>query len=211
MIAAIERPAERILLHNVSWHVYESLLNDAGERHIRFTYDQGDLEIMTLSLGHENAGEWIGRLIAFLAYELKFPLCSGGSTTFKASLRKKGLEPDKSYWIRHAGTMRGKSEWRDTDPPPDVVVEVVISRSSLNRLGIYAALKVPEIWRFDGQTFKVLRLAAGDKYRAATKSGVFAGLSLKGFAEFVQRLGGTDETLLLEEFRLWVRDHVLAK
>jgi Uma2 family endonuclease len=209
MIAAIERPAERMLLHNVSWHVYESLLNEAGERHIRFTYDDGDLEIMTLSLAHENAGEWIGRLIVFLTFELKYPLFSGGSTTFKASLRKKGLEPDKSYWIRNADVMRGKTGWHETDPPPDIVVEVDISHSSLNRLGIYAGLKVPEIWHFNGATFKVLRLAAGGKYRTATKSGVFPALSLKAFVPFVHKLGGVDENVLLEEFRQWVRDNVL--
>jgi hypothetical protein len=36
-------------LEGVSWGEYESLLEQAGERPIRLTYDNGRLEIMTLS------------------------------------------------------------------------------------------------------------------------------------------------------------------
>ena len=39
----------------------------------------------------------------------------------------------------------------DVAPPPDLAVEVEISRKALNSLNIYAALGVPEIWRFDGE------------------------------------------------------------
>jgi Uma2 family endonuclease len=46
--------------------------------------------------------------------------------------------------------MRGKTELDlRTDPPPDLVLEVDVSRSSLNRLGIYAALKVAEVWMLE--------------------------------------------------------------
>ncbi len=91
MIAVSEKSPPGVLLNNISWKTYESLLRDMGEIHLRLTYDDGDLEIMTLSFGHENAGAWIGRLIFFLALETKLPLCSGGSTTLKTFLRKKGL------------------------------------------------------------------------------------------------------------------------
>ena len=38
------------------------------------------------------------------------------------------------------------------DPPPDLVIEVDITRSSLDKLSIYAALRVPEVWRYtDGE------------------------------------------------------------
>src|SRR6185312_2381520 len=146
MVATRDTAEQRIVLHNISWPAYEALSADVGASHIRLTYDEGDLEIMTLSFGHENAGEWLGRLIFFLALELQIALCSGGSTTLKAALLKKGLEPDKSFWIKDERAMRGKKEWNPlVDPPPDLVVEVDISRSVLDRLAIYAALAVPEI------------------------------------------------------------------
>ena len=50
---------EYVLLHGVRWSTYVALLEDMGDRHIRLTYDNGDLEIMTLSPRHE----WSKRLL----------------------------------------------------------------------------------------------------------------------------------------------------
>lgn len=206
MIAAKERFEQRFVLHAVSWEGYETLLREIGDRHLRLTYDNGDLEFMTLSFGHENAGEWIGRLIFFLAIEWSLAICSGGSTTLKKAIRKKGLEPDKCFWIEHESAVRGKKEWdADTDPPPDLVVEVDISRSSLNRLSIYAALGVPEIWHFDGQSFRVMTLSSAGEYVERSKSRAFRSLPVKKLARFVTRLGELDEVTLIQEFRDWIR------
>ena len=87
MIAVRERAEQHFVLHSVSWDGYETLLREIGDRHLRMTYDNGDLEFMTLSLGHENAGEWIGRLIFFLAVQWRVPIFSGGSTTLKKAIR----------------------------------------------------------------------------------------------------------------------------
>jgi len=38
-----------------------------------------------------------------------------------------------------------------TDPPPDLVVEVDITHPSLDKFPIYASLRVPEVWRHDGE------------------------------------------------------------
>jgi Uma2 family endonuclease len=212
MIAVVDEPREHLLLSNVSWETYERLLDDIGASHYRLTFDEGELEIMTLSFGHENVGRWIGRLIFFLALELNQPLCSGGSTTLKQGLRKKGLEPDECFWIEHEHQMRGKKEWNAlTDPPPDLGVEIDITRSSLDRLGIYAALRVPEIWRYDGHALKVLVLGANGKYRARSKSAAFPLLPLGGFAQFVAKLGSANEVRLIREFTDWLRTEVVTK
>jgi Uma2 family endonuclease len=214
MIATIEPPVDRVLLHDVSWNTYESLLADAyaNHSHVRFTYDEGDLEIMTLSFGHENIGRWIGRLIDELTMELDIPLRGGGSTTLRSSLRKKGLEADESFWIANELAMRGKDEWNvATDPPPDLVVEVDITNSSLNRFGIYAALRVPEIWHFDGSAFSVFVLSANEKYRRAAKSRAFPNLPIKPFAGFIRDVKTSNETALLKSFRRWLRKNVIER
>lgn len=212
MIGVPDKPLEHIVLSNVSWKTFEKLLNEMGESHYRVTYDEGDLEFMTLSFGHENWGEWIGRLIFFIALECGLPLSSGGSTTLKKSARKKGLEPDKCFWLKHEKEMRGKKEWSTLgDPPPDLAVEIDITRSWLDREGIYAALGVPEIWNFDGSTFRVLVLGANGKYREKSKSLAFPWLPIDGFAQFVTMLGGTDEVSLIRKFTEWLRTHIVPK
>ena len=198
---------QQMLLSGISWGTFERILDEIGERHLRVTYDNGELEFMTLSFEHENYSRWISRLIFFVALEWNVPLASGGSTTLKRSLRRKGLEADECFWIQHEAAMRGKKRWRPRrDPPPDLAVEIDISSSWLDRLAIYAALHVPEIWRFDGKKLKLLILdAKAGKYRPRKVSVAFPELPMDGFVRFVCRLGGKDEVALIREFTAWLR------
>ena len=63
----------------------------------------------------------------------------------------RGLAPDECYYIANAPQVAGRDHIDlRTDPPPDLAIEVDVTSSSLNRMGIYAALAVPEVWRLDG-------------------------------------------------------------
>jgi len=212
MVAIIESPPEHMVLRNISWEAFERILEDIGETHHRLTYQDGDLEFMTISLEHDSYGRWIGRLIFFVAFEMKLALRTGGSTTLKKALRKVGLEPGECFWIKHELQMRGQKQWNaHTNPPPDLAVEVDISSSWLDRLEIYAALGVPEIWRFDGETLKVLVLGASGKYRERTKSLAFPTLPMDGFSRFIKKLDNAEEVALIQEFTEWLRSDVVGK
>src|SRR6266542_3916512 len=103
---------------------------------------------MTLFCEHESLGHFLGRLAVTLTEELNLPLKEGGSTTLRRKRKQKGIESDNCYWIAHEAQVRGKKVIRlRFDPPPDLALEVDVSRSSMNRMGIYASLKVPEVWR----------------------------------------------------------------
>jgi Uma2 family endonuclease len=198
-----------VLLENISWETYEALLEEIGEQQIRLTYDDGRLEIMTMSLGHEGFGCWIGRLIYSLTLELDIPIKSGGSTTLKRKFKKKGLEPDECYWIQNEEVMRGKQEFDiKTDPPPDLAVEVDKASSSLDRMPIYAALKVPELWRFDGERLRVYRLQK-DKYRETKRSPTFPFLPLDKMTEFILQSTEQEENNLLRAFVRWIREDIV--
>jgi len=212
MVAILETPQEHMVFRNISWEAFERILDDVGETHHRVTYQDGDLEFMTISLEHDGYGRWIGRLIGLVTFELKLPLKAGGSTTLKRALKKVGLEPDECFWITHASEVRGKKKWNSlTDPPPDLAVEIDISTSWLDRLEIYAALKVPEVWRFDGETLKVLILGSNGKYKERAKSVAFPMLPLDGFVRFVKLLDSDDENILIQEFTEWLRSDVVGK
>ncbi len=200
---------QRILLDNISWETYEALVDGIGERQVRITYDNGFLQIMTMSLDHESYGSCIDRMIGMLTFELDIPIRSGGSTTLKWKRKRKGLEPDKCYWIQHEEEMRGKRKFDfKVDSPPDLGVEVDISRSSLNRMPIYAAFKIPEIWRFDGEGLHVYQLQKG-KYREKKQSIAFPFLPLDKFAEFIRESAEQEETDLLRSFVQWIRSDIV--
>src|SRR5262249_24348356 len=160
----------RSLLEWVSWEAYEALLKSWADLPVRMTYDRGQLEIMAPMLSHEQFGNLIAQMIEAFTLELRIPRHSGGSTTFKREAKKRGLEPDKCYWIQNEPRMRSRKDFDPTiDPPPDLAIEVDITSSSLDRMGIYADLGVPEVWRFDGEHLTINLLRQG-RYEQAELS-----------------------------------------
>jgi Uma2 family endonuclease len=170
----------RFLLEEVSWEAYEALLKGWRSRSKRITYDRGSLELMSPLLSHEQYGTLLGRLVVFFAFERKIPLHTGRMLTIKRESMQRGLEPDDCYWIQNEPSMRSRKDFdADSDPPPDLAIEVDINSSSLDRMSIYAALGVPEVWRFDGTAFSINLLRQGSFPRAAASTKVTAGIRLR--------------------------------
>lgn len=196
---------QHIVLDNVSWDLYEQLLSDLDGRPIRVTFDNGDLEMMAPLPLHEKWKTRLGRLIEAMSEELDIDIEPLGSTTFRREDLSKGLEPDECYYISHAASVRGKDELDLTvDPPPDLAVEVDITHRSIRREPIYAALGVPELWRFDGLHLKVLVLRDGT-YDPSPTSTVFPFLRLTEFESFLLRLDSERRPTVVRDFRSWLR------
>jgi Uma2 family endonuclease len=209
MIATFREPLPYLLVHGISWNGYETMLRELEGRRLRITYDQGAMEIMAVSLEHEFDGEILGGFVRLLTLELDIPLRSGGSTTFKDEALEKGIEPNKCWWVQNERKMRGKRRFEiNVDPPPDLSIEVEVTRSALNRMGIYAALGIPEVWRSDGQRVRVNVLTASGKYRERSESKAFPFLPMKRIQEFLKRAANEEETALMRSFAKWVREEV---
>jgi Uma2 family endonuclease len=208
IVQAVQPPAEqRFLLRNIDWPQYRALADLLNERHVRLTFDGKDLELMTISHGHERWGLLLGQFIEVLTEELDRPRQSGGSTTLNREDVERGLEPDRCYYLEHEYLVRDKDEIDlSVDPPPDLAIEIEISRSCLNRMAIYAALKVPELWRFDGSVLRVYHLTADGNYVEAQASRHFPFLPLGEVQAFLLRRGQLSETQLAKSFRPWVRE-----
>jgi len=77
-------------LHDVSWSLYEKMLEEIGDRGVFVTYDNGSLELMSPSWKHERFAELFGSLVRLIATELRLPLIGGGSTTFRSEVAGAG-------------------------------------------------------------------------------------------------------------------------
>jgi Uma2 family endonuclease len=150
----------------------------------------------------------LARLVEALCEETMIELACYGSMTMRREGLSRGLEGDESYWIEHEAIVRGRDEIDlEVDPPPDLVLEIEVSRSTMNRMAIYAALRVPEVWTWDGKTLRVWLLGADATYRESDRSRAFPFLPLAQFARFLTKKG-VGETQLLRSFRKWVRDQM---
>jgi Uma2 family endonuclease len=209
VLTAAPPSEQRFLLRNLDWSSYQAIANALGESHVRLTYDQGNLELMTLSHTHERWITLLDLFVVVLTEEMNMPRQDGGSTTFDRADLDRGLEPDRCYYLEHEPLVREKDQIDLTvDPPPDLALEIEISRSALNRMGIYAAMRVPEVWRFDGTTLRVFQLTAEGTYVAADRSRHFPLLPLTQVEAFLRRRGQIDHMNLVKSFRVWVREQI---
>ncbi|WP_066380650.1 Uma2 family endonuclease [Anabaena sp. CA = ATCC 33047] len=204
------QPEEIVHLSGISWHTYESLLNELStSRRLRLTYYRGNLEITVPSPEHESYKKVLGRFVETLAEELEVRIKPLGSTTFKQP-ELSGAEPDESFYCKNINFIKGKKRINlQQDPPPDLVIEVDITSSSKDRLTIYAEMGVPEIWRYDGQLFTINILENG-QYKVVDESLAFPNLPLTEISNFLSQVEEKDYLDLIQEFRNWVRSKITA-
>ncbi|MFN0109426.1 MAG: Uma2 family endonuclease, partial [Blastocatellia bacterium] len=143
-------PGGLAFLSDVNWDEYESLLNAVDERPaVRLTYDNGRMQIMTLSISHERLGDLFPHIIMALAVECGMNFIGIRSTTLKKQEDEKGAEADDCYYFNDYKLMgRKKKIDLSVDPPPDLAFEVDITSPSLSKFPIYASIGVPELWRY---------------------------------------------------------------
>ena len=206
MSAASVGPEQRFRLSGIDWATYVTYSDSLGPRHVRVTYDRGEMELMTLSSRHERGKHRLSRLVEALVDELQIEYVCLGSMTCRREDLERGLEPDECYWFAHEPQVRDRDDVRfPEDPPPDLALEVEISRSTIDRLGLYASLGVPEVWRWDGETLRVMLLSKKGRYGTGRHSRAFPFLPLKEFADFLTK-GSPGNVQLVREFRAWVRE-----
>jgi hypothetical protein len=208
----LPRPRGNYLrLSAVDWKMYTRLLLVFAERAgVRLAYDRGELEIIGPRETLDNERCILANLVFVLTEELGLPLMSGGSTTLRRRRLRRGIEADACFWIGNAHRMQGVRRLNlQRDPPPDLAIDVPVVRSSLNRLAIYSALGVPEVWRLVGDvlTFHVLDNAG--HHVVATASRSFSCVTPADLLVFLQRARKAgDENPVFRDFRAWVRQRL---
>jgi Uma2 family endonuclease len=207
MATTVAAPAvQRIVLHDVSWETYEHLLADHIDSSApRFTYDRGELEIVSLSTEHERANRTIALLVEEVAVEWDIDVLNVGSMTFKREDLQRGVEPDSSFYVQNEERVRGRSQIDPAvDPPPDLVIEIEITQLAIPKLPIYAEFGIREVWRFDGERVGMLQLAGG-QYRPVDSSEALPLLTAETVTEFMRLSTSLRRTEWMRQLRDWGR------
>ena len=191
---------QRVVLRSVSWETYVALTEESASGSGRKTYDQGVLEIMSPGMPHEIAKRLIGRMIETFTLCRGIEIRSSSSTTFKRSELQRGFEADESYYIQHASELRGVHEIDlSIHPPPDLVIEIDMTNSSIPKKELFAAMKIPEVWRYDGEALWMGRLY-DDNYQDLKQSVVLPGFPRELASKLLDRQVEENETLLIRSF-----------
>jgi Uma2 family endonuclease len=187
MPAVVTPVGQCVIVQGVSWDTYACLLADfADSSGTRMAYDRGTLEIMAPSFRHEQAADLLADVVKAVAEARALDVISAGSTTFKREDVERGFEPDASFYLQHAADVRGRATIDlALDAPPDVIIEIDLTHPSLDKFPIYAALGVPEVWRYDGQEMHIYR-RVDVTYTEVPASEVLPGVTSASLIQLVQ-------------------------
>jgi Uma2 family endonuclease len=206
MTTVMSPPEQRIVLENIPWDVYESILAAHQDHSVpRFTYDRGRLEIMSPCAEHEELKHLVALCVEVSAEEMGMNVRGLGSTTCRREDLQRGFEPDARFYVQNAGRIRGKTELDLTvDPPPDVVMEIDLTSPSLAKFPIFAQLGVPEVWRYYGHRGQIFR-HTGAVYVEQAESLAFPDLTAEILTGFLAESRRLDRLEWLRQVRTWVR------
>lgn len=212
MVATAPLAETRTLLKNISWQTFKIMLAEMGsERQFRLAYDNQIVEIMTPLMPHENSNRIIEGFIVVLLEEFDREFKRSGSLTLTRDDLESGGEPDSSYYIDNELLVRDQENIDlATDPPPDLVLEVEYSRPAIDKLRLYAALGIPEFWRYNGSALRIYTLTNG-QYIEVQTSPTFALVPVKEIPQFIQEARKNGENKTTRAFRAWVRQHLSAR
>ncbi len=189
----IAKPEQRIALDGVPWKTYVLLRDAIDAPHLKMTYCEGVLELMSPSEKHELNKTMTARLLELYSFLTRIPLIGYGSTTFKREATSRGVEPDECYRVSPEAKER---EF------PDIVLEVIETSPLLDKLVVYDGLEISEVWLLENGKFSVFRRKAKGGYAKTRRSAFFPALDFTLLARYVSR---TDHDAALHEFAAHVK------
>jgi len=202
-----EYSEQRVVLRNVGWDTYESLLRDLEDSSApRLTYDRGTLEIMRPV--HERHKRALEAMLDAVVAEWGIPMESLGSATFRREELARGFEPDSCFYFENAERVRGRDRLDLTvDPAPDLIVEIDMTHSSVDKFAIFQEIGVAEVWRYDGIRLSIRVLESG-RYYERDVSKVLPRLSRAAIEALMAERSDMIQSEWLQRIRLWAREQL---
>ncbi len=206
---------KRVLLPGVSWQQFEQVIAELGpERTTRLTYDRGKLEMMTPQEEHDRCHRLIESLILVVADELYLKVESRGPILLKRPDLGRAAEPDACYYLQLQRETRNLTELDLTQAiPPDLVVEVAMTKSALNKLSVYADLGIPEVWQYLTRVGEdvlkgelVIYRLENQQYVASPTSAAFPMLPAARILEFLEQSDTLGLQKALTLLRAWLAE-----
>jgi Uma2 family endonuclease len=203
-----QQAEQRVVFHDLSWENYQQILAALGnKRSSRLTYDRGTLEITRPLEEHENAVRMIEVFIRILVTELGMKIKTMGSTTLNRPDLQRSAEADDCYYIQNQPKVVGKIVDLTVDPPPDLIAEIDITHTDIDKLKLYAAMGVPEFWRYNGKVLRIYQLQQNqdqNQYLEVEDSPTFPLAIKERLYQFLEECW-TDEVEAENSFRAWVK------
>ena len=161
-----------LIISDITWTQLETIeasFQDIGG--VRFTYLDGILEIMNLSLEHEESKTTLALLLEAYMRAKSIRFYGRGSATLGSKEIGGKKEPDESYNIN------------SKKPIPDLVIEVIVSSGGIDKLELYRRIGISEVWFWQDGILTIYHLQ--ENYQLVEKSILLPNLDLKRFTKYL--------------------------
>jgi Uma2 family endonuclease len=205
----------RWVVRDVGWVDYETFVDLIPEwSPLRVAFDGKDMEIMVKGRSHEKLNRLFDHFIVAVASGPELKIKTLGELTWKRPEIDRGIEADNCHYIlpeklATAAAAEARKAAEAEYPNPDLAIEVDISPSKVDRPGIYAAMKVAELWRFDGGAFHIEQLGPDGRY-ATSSSSKFLLVTPADLDRWLLNEDSSDTVQWTNRIRSWAR-RVLKK
>ena len=151
---------------------------------------------------HERDGYLLARLIQAYTELRHIPIAGFGRTTWRSRPLAKGLDADKCFYVLSEAKVRGRDDIQlPKDPPPDLAIEIDLSRNTIDKERVYASLKIGEIWPDEDERLIVRTLQSTGEYAEVQASLNLPELPLAEVQRFMLLRYGIGETQWIRDFR----------
>jgi Uma2 family endonuclease len=170
-----------VTLENVDWELYCQLRDEEANNHVRMTYLDGTLTIMSPQYRHDGNSRRFYEVVTTVAGAWEIDYMPIGTTTLKREgrVRRKGAgkEADEGFYLGEDEARVRDNDDIDlgvgVDPPPTLAIEVDNWGNVEMALATYARLRVPEVWIYKAReaSLRFVRLSAdGTGYDEVARS-----------------------------------------
>lgn len=206
-----EQPTSTILMRGVSWQTYKTLMAEVGDdRAWRISYDRGVLEIRMPLEEHEEPKGLLESFVEAAADELEIEVRKLGALTLDREDLTRAVEPDSCFYIQNEALVRGRKINLPDDPPPDLVIESDYTSSSVDKQSLYAALGVPELWRYTKKILFVYERVA-DNYEQRDRSVAFPCFPIVEIPKLIEQSRTIGQRSSVRLFRQKLRESLAGK
>jgi Uma2 family endonuclease len=213
VVAAVEvmkvlGAGEGFLLNDVSWEDYRwfDAQRDQFRPKVKLVYSDGRLEIVSTSFAHDRNSRRLYGVVMVLGEELNLVVFAGGGFTLDREDLANGVQADECFYIQNAEAVRFVDDIDLTvHPPPDLVVEVDRTSSSIPKEPIYRRMGVPELWRLEEAAVVFRVLQSDGSYATAPTSRAFPLLTATDLTRMLFTHTALDAIAFTRNFRNWVR------
>ena len=183
---------------------YEQLVGQMGDRAaIRIRFRNNQIQLMAPLPEHGNQTDVLSDLIkSILRFQARDWHGFGVMTLRRSGIP--GVEPDACFYIQNYQAILGKRQIDlETDPPPDLAIEVDLT--SITDINDYIPFAVPEVWIYQRKQLQIYGFEQG-QYVEQQTSQIFPTIAIQALIpQFVERAWAIGSSAALREFERMLR------